>query len=334
MIKKKTFATTILLSSIMMVAISGTTQNVYAASIFGSDQFPPGTTFHIQEMIDSSGSISTVDPDGGGCAPPGDLCSEWDLERNGVADGLDALAAFDAVRPGGPQLLGFLFISVVEFGSVATLQCSGEITSVADMTVLTDCIRTLTKDDQATDIQEAFQVTCADFVANPRDVHIIDLISDGEPTESTGFGGDHQAAAVAARDTCLDPLTGNVERIVALGVDIADLAFLKELVWPNNPPIAVVPPDAIPEDDGFVAVANTFDDFAQAFQNKLAIIGIPICELFPELPQCRVGGEFLPIDSTAMLMAGLSANMSLLVPIVAGVAGVGAYFIRTRMNKN
>jgi hypothetical protein len=50
-------------------------------------------------------------------------------------------------------------------------------------------------------------------------------------------------------------------------------------------------------------------------------------------PEPVVGGEFLPIDSTAMLMAGMSANLSILVPIAAGIAGVGAYYIRSRRNK-
>ncbi len=47
----------------------------------------------------------------------------------------------------------------------------------------------------------------------------------------------------------------------------------------------------------------------------------------------KVGGDFLPIDSTALLIAGMSANMGFIVPIVAGIAGAGAYFVRSRMNK-
>ena len=47
-----------------------------------------------------------------------------------------------------------------------------------------------------------------------------------------------------------------------------------------------------------------------------------------------VGGELLPIDSTALLMAGMSSNLSLIVPIAAGIAGAGAIFIRSRMNKD
>jgi hypothetical protein len=46
-----------------------------------------------------------------------------------------------------------------------------------------------------------------------------------------------------------------------------------------------------------------------------------------------VGGELIPLDSTALLIAGMSANLGLIVPIVAGIAGAGAYFIKTRMNK-
>jgi len=53
----------------------------------------------------------------------------------------------------------------------------------------------------------------------------------------------------------------------------------------------------------------------------------------PPTPQPPVGGEFIPLDSTALLIAGMSANLGLIVPIVAGIAGVGAYFIKTRMNK-
>jgi hypothetical protein len=46
-----------------------------------------------------------------------------------------------------------------------------------------------------------------------------------------------------------------------------------------------------------------------------------------------VGGESLSLDSRALLLAGMSANLSIIVPIVAGIAGVGAYYIRSKMNK-
>ncbi len=46
-----------------------------------------------------------------------------------------------------------------------------------------------------------------------------------------------------------------------------------------------------------------------------------------------VGGELLPIDSTALMLAGLQSSAIWMLPVLAGVAGIGAYYIKTRMNK-
>jgi len=43
-----------------------------------------------------------------------------------------------------------------------------------------------------------------------------------------------------------------------------------------------------------------------------------------------VGGEFLPIDSTALLLAGLQTSAIWILPAVAGLAGTGYYLIRFR----
>jgi len=47
-----------------------------------------------------------------------------------------------------------------------------------------------------------------------------------------------------------------------------------------------------------------------------------------------VGGEFLPIDSTALMLAGLQSSAIWMLPILAGAAGASAYYIKTRMNKD
>ena len=47
-----------------------------------------------------------------------------------------------------------------------------------------------------------------------------------------------------------------------------------------------------------------------------------------------IGGELLPIDSTALLLAGLQTSAIWMLPILAGAAGVGAFYIKTRMNKD
>jgi len=75
---------------------------------------------------------------------------------------------------------------------------------------------------------------------------------------------------------------------------------------------------------------------AVACSATCTIVTIPDPEPEPEpepQPEVPVGGELIPLDSTALLIAGMSANLGLIVPIVAGIAGAGAYFIKTRMNK-
>jgi len=49
--------------------------------------------------------------------------------------------------------------------------------------------------------------------------------------------------------------------------------------------------------------------------------------------QRLVGGELLSIDSTALVLAGLQSSAIWMLPVLAGAAGVGAYYIKTRMNQ-
>ena len=46
-----------------------------------------------------------------------------------------------------------------------------------------------------------------------------------------------------------------------------------------------------------------------------------------------VGGDMLPIDSTALVLAGLQSSAIWMLPILAGAAGAGAFYIKTRMKK-
>jgi len=50
-------------------------------------------------------------------------------------------------------------------------------------------------------------------------------------------------------------------------------------------------------------------------------------------PDITVGGELLPLDSTALLLAGLQISTIWMLPVLAGAAVVGAFYIRTRLNK-
>ena len=55
--------------------------------------------------------------------------------------------------------------------------------------------------------------------------------------------------------------------------------------------------------------------------------------LIPDDPDFEVGGEFLPINSTALVLAGLQSSAIWMLPVLAGVAGAGFYLIKFRMNK-
>ncbi len=46
-----------------------------------------------------------------------------------------------------------------------------------------------------------------------------------------------------------------------------------------------------------------------------------------------VGGEFLPIDTTALMLAGLQSSAIWMLPVLAGIAGTGFYLVKFRMNK-
>jgi len=54
-------------------------------------------------------------------------------------------------------------------------------------------------------------------------------------------------------------------------------------------------------------------------------------DLIATLP--KVGGLPIAIDSNALLLAGIQSNAIWMLPLLAGLAGAGAYFVRTRMNK-
>ena len=47
-----------------------------------------------------------------------------------------------------------------------------------------------------------------------------------------------------------------------------------------------------------------------------------------------IAGELLPIDNTALFLAGLNASMIWIVPTLAAIAGTGIYVAKTRLNKD
>ncbi len=80
---------------------------------------------------------------------------------------------------------------------------------------------------------------------------------------------------------------------------------------------------------GYQTDQNNADQFSfnqAVLQNDDVIDLIESCDL-------EVGGELLSIDNTALLLAGLQSSAIWMLPVLAGAAGVGAFYIKTRMNK-
>jgi len=75
---------------------------------------------------------------------------------------------------------------------------------------------------------------------------------------------------------------------------------------------------------GFISNVEPFEWHGEAFDNWFQITAKN-----GEV----VGGEFLPIDSTALVLAGLQTSAIWMLPVLAGAAGAGTYYIKTRMNK-
>ena len=49
-------------------------------------------------------------------------------------------------------------------------------------------------------------------------------------------------------------------------------------------------------------------------------------------PPRTVGGEFIGVDSTALLLAGLQTSAIWMLPVLAGAAGATAFYLKTRKN--
>jgi len=338
-----------MLASIVMVAGSSTTAAY--AQLFGADT-DPQDNFKLVLLNDQSGSIvaSGSNPT---CGVVDGVEGEWETELDGKAAGL--LALFLA----SPALFEHVEITVVGFATTAAVKVGPTVinnqgdldTFVADICAIAKDLGDLTCISCAFDVATTV-IDTNTFAKGPNDLQIIDLITDGEPTEGENPPDNARQAAL---DAGFDIIVA-----LAIGVDDVDPDALALLTFPGASPgpiftaaAVIADPDILPNarDQGFVITVPTFVGFAEAFEAKL-FAEITACgngEVEPELgeeceppntltcdSQCHfkeVGGEFLPIDSTALLIAGMSANMVFLAPIVLGIAGTAAYFIISRMNK-
>ena len=151
----------------------------------------------------------------------------------------------------------------------------------------------------ATDMDGAINTAVIEFGTNPHagGTKIIDLTTDGFPSNAAAT----TAAAAAAQ-------AAGVTTLNALGIGPgASLPYLSSIIF------------------GPMSFANLVPDFA-AFQQ--AILDKIILETTP------VAGIILPINTIALLLAGVQSSMIWLVPAIAGVIGTGFYFTKGHWNKS
>ena len=135
---------------------------------------------------------------------------------------------------------------------------------------------------------------------------------------------DGQWSGVAATGTTLwhaDPLIPQMEQ-TTLGGIVTGVNF------PNNGLGAGDGHEDMEYDPkNFAPLCAVWANEATFAVNTLRAYEIPCT--FP----AGVGGEYLTMDSTALFMAGATTNAMWILPMLAGIAGVGAYFTRNFWHK-
>ncbi len=137
--------------------------------------------------------------------------------------------------------------------------------------------------------------------------------------------------------TCQVPITvailGSVTFDVA-DVDVDTLAF-----GPSGAAAMGSDPEDV-NDDGLTDLVSSYlqDETGivigdtEACLTGILLDGTPFeaCDSIEITNLCVVAGELLPLDSTALLIGGLTSVSVWMVPTIAGLAGAGVYLVKFR----
>ena len=123
----------------------------------------------------------------------------------------------------------------------------------------------------------------------------------------------------------IESITVRTDECANDGIDVSfDNIIINQDTWMAEETITNT--DGIPGDEVHCTVFWDID-------RGLLIAGEAVQEIWVTTPEAQVGGEFLPNNPTALLLAGLQTSAIWMIPVLAGAAGAGAYYIKTRMNK-
>ncbi len=173
------------------------------------------------------------------------------------------------------------------------------------------------------------------------------LDSETQANAADSIEHNHLVDLVAASQNCLNTAIGN--EIAIFQVSQISWESPGVAMWTENMyKIWEVPKNF----DGHQAIVNVGQGAAQTFtfggvgaQPQVVSFGLAVgaggevCVRVQEISDAtledliKVGGLPIAIDSNALLLAGLQSTAMWMLPIVAVAAGTGAYFIKTRMNK-
>ena len=140
------------------------------------------------------------------------------------------------------------------------------------------------------------------------DTRIIVLITDAPPS---GFGDNGETAADDAQMASLGA------DAAAKGIKVSDIFVLS---FEDAAIKAVLKSDADASGGVYTFTADGVDT-ATAIVDIIKACGGP---------GQTVGGELLSIDNTALFVAGLLGNAFWMIPAIAGIAGTGIYFAKSR----
>jgi hypothetical protein len=120
-------------------------------------------------------------------------------------------------------------------------------------------------------------------------------------------------------------ITVRTDECTDIGMDVSfDNVIISQDTWMAEETITNT--DGNPGVEGFCNILWDVDRgiFGSTFAFQSVLI---------TTPEAQVGGEFLPNNPTALLLAGLQTSAIWIIPVLAGAAGAGAFYIKTRMNK-
>ncbi len=250
----------------------------------------------IAVVIDGSGSISP---------------SEFTIMKDGIVDAITTVIPPD----------GSVEMTVIQFaGGSAVVECPlVVISSPAVKAVLIACVDGISQNFGGTPMSTGITLATSVLNASPNFgiTSLINLVTDGSPNSEAAT----TTAATAAQNAGITGLSA-----FGIGTSVSTLDFLAIIVFPGGSPgpILVLPaviPD--PAQQGFVIDITDFMDFGPAFAEKLQ----------KEIDKMVIiGGELLPINTTALLLAGVQSISMWMIPVVVAGAGIGV-FVTMRSRK-